>query len=87
MGGCVGLDTGPDPALIGSCKMSVEQASKSLKEAELKGYTTTSAYQQSYKLVTQAKVHLNFKKYAYCLRKSERAQQYLGKLLSTGQDI
>lgn len=84
---CVALDSGPDPALIGSCKATVDDAAKSLKQAEQLGYTMTSAYKQSYKLVTQAKVHMKFEKYSYCLRKASRAQQYLNQLLVTGKDL
>lgn len=79
---CLTMNSGPDLALVSSCKAAVEDASKSLKQAESRGQTMAPAYHQSYKLVTQAKVHLKFEKYSYCLNKASRAQQYLGKLLA-----
>ena len=84
---CLIMDTGPDPVLVSSCKISVADAAKSLKKAEQLGHTLTSAYIQSYKLITQAKRHLIVEKYSYCLQKASLAQRYLGHLLTTGKDI
>ncbi|MDH5328076.1 MAG: hypothetical protein OEZ68_19335 [Gammaproteobacteria bacterium] len=84
---CIALSSEPDPALIGSCQHTVDDATAMLKKAEQEAYTQTTAYIQSYKWITQAKGHLRTKQYSYCLQKASIAQRYLQQLLSTGRDI